>query len=143
MEYLWAIVWAVLTVILVCVEFATVSLVSIWFAAGALAAAVTALITDLLWVQLLVFVIVASVCLYFTRPLVKKLMSGKNEKTNVNSLIGTVCVVCDPVGPEYQTGRVKIADVYWSAVSKTEHFAVGEEVKVVDVQGNKLCVDKK
>ena len=143
MDYIWAIIWIVLSLLLVCIEFATVALVSIWFAIGALAAGLTALLTDALWVQLLVFALVTAVCLFFTRPLIKKLMKTNNAKTNVNSMIGTVCVVCDPVGPEHHSGRVKIADVYWSAVSKTEQFAVGEEVKIVGVEGNKLYVDKK
>lgn len=143
MEYLWVIVWAVVTVLMLCIEFATVSLVSIWFAVGGLAATVTALITDQLWVQLLVFVLVTVAALFVTRPLAKKIMAKPNTRTNVNSLIGTVCIVAQPVGPDCGSGRVKIGDVYWNAVSRTGEFSVGDEVRVTGVEGNKLFVENK
>ena len=143
MEYLWVIVWAVVTVLMVCIEFATVSLVSIWFAAGALAATITALLTDRLWIQLLAFVVVTVAALIATRPLVKKLMTKHTENAGINSMIGISCIVTEPVGPDCLSGRVKVGDVYWNAVSKTERVSVGEEVKVIAVEGNKLFVEKK
>ncbi|HQH63959.1 MAG TPA: NfeD family protein, partial [Clostridiales bacterium] len=66
-------VWIALFVVLVIIEAATVQLVTIWFAAGALAAFIAALLDVQFWLQLLIFVAVSVLALALTRPLVKKM----------------------------------------------------------------------
>ena len=68
------IMWAVLIVGFTIVEALTLGLTSIWFAVGSLAALITAALGFNLIVQIIVFVIVASVLLVYTRPIAKKVL---------------------------------------------------------------------
>ena len=61
-------VWLVIAVVLGIFEAATVALVSIWFAIGAVAAMVPAYFNAPFWVQILVFILVSALCFVFTRP---------------------------------------------------------------------------
>jgi membrane protein implicated in regulation of membrane protease activity len=56
-----AIVWLVLMVILILIETSTVSLVSIWFATGALIALVASLLGAQVWLQITLFFVVSVV----------------------------------------------------------------------------------
>ncbi len=145
MEYLWIFVWAFAAVALVGLEFATVSLVSIWFAVGALAAFFTAIFTDAVWIQLVVFTVVSIVMLLCTRPFVKRFLQNKKTATNADSLIGKTCTVIKEIGPEDILGRVKKDDVYWLAFSLDPKvcFAEGEQAVIAAIDGNKLCLAKK
>ena len=66
--------WLLVAVIFGVVEAATVQLMSIWFAVGAVAAMVASLFGAGIWLQLVVFFVVAFLVLVFTRPLVKKVL---------------------------------------------------------------------
>ncbi len=145
MEYLWIIVWAFAAVALIGLEFATVSLVSIWFAVGAFAAFVTAIFTDAVWVQLLVFAGVSAMMLLCTRPFVKRFVEAKKTPTNINSMVGMTCTVLTEVGPAEIVGRAKKDDVYWQAFAydPKASFVPGEQAIIAGVDGNKLCLAKK
>ena len=65
--------WLVLFVILSLIELATVNLVSIWFAVGALITTFASLATDNLMVHLAVFTISSILLLLLTKPFVKKI----------------------------------------------------------------------
>ena len=67
-----SLVWLILLIAFVVVEALTVSLVSIWFAAGAVAALIVSGFTSSWLVQFAVFAVVSAVALAATRPLVKK-----------------------------------------------------------------------
>ncbi len=145
MDYLWIIVWACAAVALVGLEFATVSLVSIWFAVGAFAAFLTAIFVDAVWVQLLVFAGVSTLMLLCTRPFIKRFVEVKKTPTNINSIVGMTCTVLSEVGPDDVVGRVKKDDVYWQAYSfdRKDSFSPGEQAIIAAIEGNKLCLAKK
>ena len=86
------IVWTVVLIAALIVEGATFALVAIWFAAGALGALIAAGLGAPLFVQLIVFTVLAVVMLIFTRPLLKKLFPNKFIPTNSELEIGRVCV---------------------------------------------------
>ena len=66
------IVWLVLLVLFLIVEAATVSMVSTWFAGGALLALIVCFLGGPVWLQVLVFFTVSIVLLALLRPLVRK-----------------------------------------------------------------------
>ena len=71
MEYAWAF-WLILAIVLVVIEASTAAFISIWFAVGALAAIIPALIyANAVWVQVAVFVIVSAVSLALTKKFLK------------------------------------------------------------------------
>ena len=128
-----AIGWFVLTVILLIAEAATVTVISLWFAAGALAAMVTALLGGAVWIQTLVFVLVSAAALTALRPLVRKHLTPKLTATNIDSVIGSVGIVTGTIDNLTATGQVKLNGMEWSARSTS-----GATLEV----GTKVCVDK-
>ena len=137
-----AIVWLVLLVLFLLVEAVTVSLVSTWFAGGALAALLVSLIGGPVWLQVLVFFTVSIVLLALLRPLVRKVLKPRLEKTNADALIGTTCLVVEDIDNLEGSGRVRVGDVTWSARSEqVGKIPVGTKVKILKIQGVKVFVE--
>ena len=136
-----AIGWFVLTVILLIAEAATVTVISLWFAAGALAAMVTALLGGAVWIQTLVFVLVSAAALTALRPLVRKHLTPKLTATNIDSVIGSVGIVTGTIDNLTATGQVKLNGMEWSARSTSgDTLEVGTKVRVDKIEGVKVFV---
>ncbi len=135
-------IWLVVAVIFGVIEAATVQLMSIWFAVGAVAAMVAALLGANVWVQFGVFLAVAVVVLVFTRPLVKKVLKVGRVHTNADSVIGRIgAVTVDIAGPG-EVGRVLVDGQDWSAISEDgSPIPKGERVLVKAIEGVKLVVE--
>ena len=136
-----AIGWFVLTVILLIAEAATVTVISLWFAAGALAAMVTALLGGAVWIQAVVFVLVSAAALTALRPLVRKHLTPKLTATNIDSVIGSVGIVTAAIDNLTATGQVKLNGMEWSARSTSGNtLEVGTKVRVDKIEGVKVFV---
>lgn len=83
-----AYVWLVLLILFLMAEGATVALVSLWFAAGALAAIIAALLGASVGLQLALFLVVSVALLAMLRPVLKKYVNPKIQRTNVDALVG-------------------------------------------------------
>ena len=142
-EMMSAFLWLAAAIILAIVEANTVQLVSIWFAVGALAAMVPAIIGMDFTAQFAVFTVVSILVLAITRPFVKKKLTVQNTETNSRALIGKVDKVIQPIDNLQSQGRVMVEDMDWSARSENgEPIDVGEEVLIKEIQGVKLIVEK-
>ena len=136
-----AYVWLVLLILFVMMEASSVTLVSLWFAAGALVAVVAALLGASLVVQTVLFVLVSVVLLALLRPILKKYVNPQIQKTNVDALVGRECTVTEDIDNLAACGRVKVGGMSWSARSAAgEHIPAGTVVKIEAVQGVKLLV---
>ncbi len=136
-----AIYWIILFLVLLLIELATVNLVSIWFAIGAIAAFITSFFTDSALLQLLVFVVVSVVSLIIMLPVVKKFKSKeKFVPTNLDRLIGKEAEVTKEISSNHY-GEVRIFDEIWTASSDCT-LKVGEKVIVEKIDGVKLIVKK-
>ena len=136
-----AILWFILIVFFLWMESATVSLVSIWFACGSLAAMIAALFGGQIWLQLILFVAVSVLLLASLRTVVKKFISPKLVKTNVDAVIGSTGIVVEPIDNIHGIGRVKLGGMEWSARS-TENVVIPEQALVTAdrVEGVKVFV---
>ncbi|MBR5485193.1 MAG: NfeD family protein [Oscillospiraceae bacterium] len=135
--------WLAAAVILGAAEAATVSLVAIWFAAGAVVAILPALLGASVWTQLAVFVLVSVCMLILTRPLVKNRLNNRTVKTNADSSIGKTAVVISDIDPLTGTGRVSLSGLDWAAKScDNEPLKKGEKVVVKEIQGVTLLVER-
>ena len=108
-----AVVWLGLMVAFLLIEAGTVALVSLWFAAGALVATVAALLGASLTVQTVLFVLVSVVLLALLRPILKKYVDPKIQKTNVDALVGRECTVTEDIDNLAACGRVKVGGMSW------------------------------
>lgn len=137
-----AITWLVVLAVLLVIEAVTAGLTTIWFAGGALVAAVSAYFDAGLLLQIGIFLVVSIVLLIFTRPLAVKYMSKDLEKTNVNSLIGKKAVVTKEINNLAQSGQVRINDVEWMARTFSDEDKITENSIVVieEIHGVTLYV---
>lgn len=136
--FIW--LWLGIFVFALAFEFATADLVSIWFSLGAIPSFVLSLFYVHAAVQIGAFIVVTTALLLFTRPVVLKYFKVNEIKTNVDSVIGQEGTVTTLI-PSNGVGRIKLRTQEWSAVSD-ESVEVGQKVRVLDVEGNKLIVKK-
>lgn len=136
-----AIVWLVLMVVFLAAEASTVSMVSLWFAAGALIALLTALAGGPAWLQTLLFLVVSTGLLLALRPLVKKYLSPKLTATNVDSVVGSTGLVTAAIDNVSAVGQVKLGAMEWTARSTSgQPIPAGTLVKVDRIEGVKAFV---
>ena len=121
----------------------TMGLTTIWGAGGSLAATVTALVTDSLLWQLLVFAVVTLFLVLVTRPLAVRKLNSRTVKTNIDALIGKEAVAQSDVDT-LNRGEVRIEGKVWVAVPAEGSAAIrkGDVVRVKKVEGVKLIVSK-
>ena len=135
--------WLIFAVVMIVIEMMTMGLTTIWGAGGALAAAITALATDRLLWQILVFALVTLFLVIVTRPIAVRKLNNRTVKTNVDALIGKEAVAESDVD-ELNRGEVRIDGKIWVAVPEKGSAAIrkGDIVKVERVEGVKLIVSK-
>lgn len=139
-----AFVWLAVMVVLLIMEALTAGLTTIWFAGGALIAAIGAYFGISMINQLLLFVCVSLVLVILMRPLALKVMNKNVTQTNVNSVIGKRAIVTTEINNLTQSGRVKLGDIEWKASSLNEDEVIPKDAVVVidKVAGVKLIVHK-
>ena len=136
-----AIFWLAAMVVFIAAEAMTVSLVSIWFAAGALGAIIVALLGSGLVLQVTVFLALAVALLLSLRSIVRKHFTPHVTKTNIDSVIGATGIVVTPVNNIAALGQVQINGMEWSARSSdNSHIPAGVMVRVDRVEGVKVFV---
>ena len=137
--------WLAIFIVLLIIEIATMGLTTIWFAGGALAAAIAAGVGMGIVPQLLLFFCVSLVLLLFTRPAALKLMNKGTEKTNVEGLLGKSAVVIQQIDNLAQTGQVRINDIEWMARTSDDSVTIPVDTVVIikAVHGVKLIVEPK
>lgn len=134
-------IWLALAILFLIVEGVTVSLVSIWFAAGSFAAVVVNLLGGALWLQILVFLAVAAVTLACLRPLFRRFIKPRLVATNADAVIGSTGYVTEEIDNLAAKGQVKLGGMYWTARS-TEglRISTGSEITVDKIEGVKVYV---
>lgn len=136
-----AIFWLSLLVIFLIAEAATVTMVSLWFAVGSVAAMLTALLGGSIAVQAVVFLTVSAVLLALLRPMVRKYVTPRLTRTNVDSVIGSTGYVTAAVDNIKAEGQVKLGGMVWTARSTAgEIIPAGTLVKVDRIEGVKAFV---
>ena len=137
-------VWLVAVIIFLGVELSTVTLTSIWFAAGALAAMLVAMFNGNLIVQIIAFLIVAFGLLYATKPWAKKFIDTKKVSTNADRAIGQEVRVLERVSNLDQTGRAIVNGMEWTVRTENDNIVIeqGELVRVLRITGVKLIVER-
>ena len=137
-----AIGWLVLMVVFLIVEGACpFHLVSIWFAAGSLVALLVSLLGGAVWLQITLFLVVSVALLILLWPLVRKVITPKIEKTNVDAVIGSTGLVTVAIDNVTAEGQVKLGAMEWTARSTNgEAIPAGTVVRVDKIEGVKAYV---
>ena len=136
MEYIW------LGLILLAggVELLTAPLVSVWFIPGSFVAMILAFCDVDIWVQVVVFIVLTAVCLVLAKTVFRNFFTPKNEKFNIDAIIGEKCLVTEKIDNVAGRGAVKVKGLEWAArmISDDVVAEVGTRVEVIAVEGVKL-----
>ncbi len=138
-------VWLGLLALFVIVEAATANLLTIWFAAGALAAFVSSFFVENIVIQVVIFVVVSLAVLIALRPIAKKYTRTKKQPTNADMYINAEGVVTETISNLNATGTVKVRGSVWTARSFNDEVVIPENTVVVveRIEGVKLIVKPK
>ena len=143
MEFTMLLFWIIALVVLIVVEAVTAQMVTIWFAAGAVAAMVAELLNAQVWLQWVIFIAVSVIALIATRPLVRKLTKTRVQPTNADRCIGQVAVVTEDIDNVAAKGQVSISGTVWTARSSDGTvIPKDEKVTVEKIEGVKVIVKK-
>lgn len=135
------VMWLIILVVLALAEAATINLVSIWFAAGALVALLVSLFCQNFWIQLVLFILVSTLCLALVRPLAQKKFTPHLRPTNLDLLLGQDAVVTEDIDNLASTGQVKVGGQIWTARNEVEEpIPAGTIVQVLRIEGVKIIV---
>lgn len=135
------IVWLAILIAMLVVEANTITLVSLWFAFGALAALIASLLGAEIWLQAVLFLGVSAVLLACLRPLVRKHLTPRITRTNVDSVVGTQGFVTADIDNVSAAGQVKLGAMYWTARSTTgAPIPEGVMIRVDRIEGVKVFV---
>ena len=138
------ILWLIVLIVTLVIEAMTMGLTTIWFSGGALAAMIVELLKGGISIQVIVFLVISLILLFYTRPIAVKHFNKKREKTNLDSVIGKTAVVTIPIHNLKETGQVMLDGKEWTARSNdsSKQFDKDALVKVVSINGVKLMVEE-
>ncbi len=137
-----AFIWLIALVVLVIIELITVGLTTIWLAGGALVAFILAAVGCDLWIQVIAFLIVSFLLVYFTRPFALKVLKPRQTATNSDELIGESVKVLERIDNRAAVGRVLARGMEWSARADSDDCVIEPDtlVQVLRIEGVKLIV---
>ncbi len=136
-------VWLALAVVFIVIEVVTFTILTIWFAIGAIILIFLSFLPIPFVYQVLLFLIISTTLLVLTRPLILKKLESKKQKTNVDSLTGLTALVVKDILP-FEKGEIKINGIFWSAKSESNETIEKEsECIILRVEGVTAIVEKK
>lgn len=137
--------WLIALVVFLVIEAATLGLATIWFAGEALVALIAAMCGAGIVIQIVLFLVVSLILLFFTRPLAVRFLNKDTLKTNVDRVVGMEGVVTEEISNLAGTGKVSLGGNMWTARTENEGgtIPVDAVVTVLRVEGVKLIVKVK
>ena len=118
-------------------EVVSLDLVLLMFAGGALGGTAVALVGGATVLQLVAFIVISGVLLALVRPIAQKHLVDRTplQLDGVDRLIGRTAKVTREI--DSSGGRIRMGADEWTARSQhsAESFAVGEVVRIVEVEG--------
>lgn len=134
-------VWAIVIAVSLVAEFLSMQMISIWLALGGVVGLILAVIGGIsIEIQIVIMVIISLLSIIFLRKFALKYLNNTSEDKKAEVLIGKTGKVLDDI-TKNNNGTVKISGVIWTACAEKE-LTKGEEVEVIEVNGNKLKVKK-
>lgn len=137
-----AVIWIITAGLLAIIEAFTLGLTTIWFAGGAVCASAAAMFGAPVIVQIAVFLAISVLLLVITRPIVKRRLNDRTEKTNVEAIIGQEGIAEEDIS-QYMNGQVRADGKIWSATCETGEIKRGSVVIIKSIKGVTLTVEEK
>lgn len=140
----WILFWLIIAIVFIGVELSTVTLTSIWFAAGSIGALLVAMCNGGPVIQIIVFIIISAVLVAATRPWAKKFINAKRTSTNADRAIGQEVRLSERVSNLDQTGMAVVNGQEWTVRTEDDKETIeqGELVRIIRISGVKLIVER-
>lgn len=136
-----ALIWLALLVLFLVVEAATVGLVSLWFAVGALGALIAALLGGGVWLQTAVFLVLSVAALAAMRPLLRRYVEPRRVATNADRILDAEGVVIQTIDNRAAVGQIRVGGAVWTARSDSDTpIEKDATVRVLRIEGVKAIV---
>lgn len=133
--------WIIIGTAALLIDLFTSSFLFVWFTIGAIVAAGSEMFKVSFMMQIILFIFISIITMLIGYPLVKK--SIKNDECQ------KLPVDQNYVGEEFTVDRdidieaiVKFQGVFWRSENKGASISKGDKVKIVEVNGNKLIIQK-
>ena len=135
--------WLAVVIGLTVLEASTMALTCIWFAAGAVAALLIALLGGGFWPQIILFTLVSAICLAAVRPMAMRHLNNSKTATNADRVISREGLVIETIDNRIPSGQVRVAGQVWTARAVDDHTVIpeGSTVVIRQIQGVKLIVE--
>ena len=141
----WLVVlWLVVVIVFLAVELMTVTLTSIWFAAGGLIALFVAMAGGGFVFQMIAFLVGSFAMFFATKPWADKVINAKKVSTNADRAVGEEVRVLERISNLDQTGRVVVHGQDWMARTEDDNIIIeqGELVRIIRISGVKVIVER-
>lgn len=133
-------IWLGIVVALAFIELITVNLTTVWFVVSALVSLLFSFFIDNFVIQFSIFVIVGIILLCTTRKYLVNLLRVKEERTNLDRIIGMEGIVTEEIRKN-NSGEVKVDGKRWTAYADKK-ITVDKTVKVLLINGVKIKVEE-
>ena len=136
-----AIIWILISIFLLLVEFMTVKIIYIWYSFSALISLIIAFNNKNFLLQFILFIVLGMVFNVLFRDKLINYLKNKKVIINTDKLIGKECIVTKEI-KESSYGEVKVNKKKWAAYS-TDHLKLDSKAIVEKSEGVRLKVRKK
>ena len=135
--------WIIVMIVSVIIEIVTIGdLICIWFAVGALASLIMALLKLSTMVQYIAFFAVSIIVMLTVRPMAIEHLRGNIVPTNSDRFIGKSALLTKDITEE-AWGQLSIGGSTWSCTSADNTpIPQGTRVRIIAIDGAKLIVKK-
>ena len=135
--------WLIFGVILLTLEVVTGTTYILWPAVAALIVGVLVFVLPLAWeMQFLLFFLIGTVLLFAGHKYFQPMMKG-GEPSDLNDRARSMVGRRVKAVTNFETGRgrVQVGDTQWQAMIEKGEPAIGDELKIVAVEGTTLKVE--
>lgn len=135
----------IIGLILVILELFTVTTLLVWIGIGFVGAGIVSMYTENVFILITFGTLLCLGTMVIFRSRFKEgLLSGKQQKTSYEELLGKKAKIIDPfIGDDVDRGLLKINGVEWIAMAKDKHqYETGDIVKIIKIDGAKMYVSK-
>lgn len=129
--------WLISAIVLLIIEVLSGAVVALCLAVGCVLAIIPAVLDSSVVVQFIVASVGAIASFLVLAPVIRKYRLNKathrDERCNMDAIIGRIGVVTEPIYPGGRQGRVRVDGDNWLAVADSQYcpLMIGDSVEVV------------
>ena len=128
-------IWAAVVAIALLVEYFSCELISIWFSGAGIVALILAAFSVDIWIQVVVFFVVAALLIAFLRQLVKRYLDHDHKPTNIiDTYMGEKLKLLKT--PTEGESEILINGTNWRVQVDGEGAEEGSLVEITGMKGN-------